>query len=49
MVFHEDHYQPKYEHPFERNDIFFCHFAIPSIALLFFGAEAGFIICFYWY
>ena len=21
--FHEDHHQPKYEHPFERNDIFF--------------------------
>jgi beta-carotene 3-hydroxylase len=24
--FHEDHHQPKYEHPFERNDIFLiCH------------------------
>jgi beta-carotene 3-hydroxylase len=29
--FHEDHHQPKYI--FERNDIFFCDFAIPSMFL----------------
>jgi beta-carotene 3-hydroxylase len=39
--FHEDHHQPKYANIFERNDIFFAIFAIPS---MFFsvGAEAGF-------
>jgi beta-carotene 3-hydroxylase len=45
--FHEDHHQPKYEHPFERNDIFFIIFAIPSIALFYFGAEAGFNYLFF--
>ena len=45
--FHEDHHQPKYEHPFERNDIFFVIFAIPSIALFYFGAEAGFNYLFF--
>jgi beta-carotene 3-hydroxylase len=40
--FHEDHHQPKYEHPFERNDIFFI--ILPSLnrILFYFGAEAGF-------
>jgi beta-carotene 3-hydroxylase len=42
----KDHHQPKYENPFELNDIFFYHFAIPSIALFYFGAEVD-IICFY--
>ena len=40
--FHEDHHQPKYANVFERNDIFFVIFAIPSIVLFYFGAEAGF-------
>lgn len=35
--FHEDHHQPKYENPLERNDIFFVIFAAPSIALFYFG------------
>ncbi len=39
--FHEDHHQPKYEHVFERNDIFFVIFAIPSIVLFYFGVEGG--------
>lgn len=40
--FHEDHHQPKYANIFERNDIFFVIFAIPSIVLFYFGAKAGF-------
>ncbi|WP_338407897.1 carotene hydroxylase [uncultured Flavobacterium sp.] len=39
---HEDHHQPKYAHVFERNDAFFVIFAIPSILLFYFGANAGF-------
>lgn len=36
-ILHADHHQPKYPHPFEKNDLFFVIFAIPSIALFFFG------------
>ena len=39
---HADHHQPKYAHIFERNDVFFVIFAIPSILLFYFGAAAGF-------
>ena len=39
---HADHHQPKYAHIFERNDVFFVIFAIPSIVLFYFGAAAGF-------
>lgn len=39
---HADHHQPKYAHIFERNDVFFVIFAIPSILLFYFGANAGF-------
>jgi beta-carotene 3-hydroxylase len=39
--FHEDHHQPKYANTFERNDIFFVIFALPSIALFYFGVEGG--------
>lgn len=39
---HADHHQPKYVHIFERNDAFFVIFAIPSILLFYFGADAGF-------
>lgn len=34
---HEDHHQPRYQTPFEKNDLFFVIFAIPSILLLYFG------------
>lgn len=34
---HEDHHQPKYQGIFEKNDAFFVIFAIPSIALFYFG------------
>lgn len=37
--FHEDHHQPGYPHIFERNDFFFVIFAIPSIALFYFGVH----------
>ena len=33
---HEDHHQPKYD-GFEKTDLFFAIFAIPSMALFFFG------------
>lgn len=39
---HADHHQPKYAHIFERNDLFFVIFAIPSILLFYFGSDAGF-------
>lgn len=39
---HADHHKPKYAHIFERNDVFFVIFAIPSIVLFYFGAQAGF-------
>ncbi len=37
--FHEDHHQPRYQHVFERNDVFFIIFAIPSILLFYFGVN----------
>ncbi len=39
---HEDHHQPKYQGIFERNDLFFVIFAIPSMALFYFGSRGGF-------
>ncbi len=36
-VLHEDHHQPRYTSVFEKNDLFFLIFAIPSIALFYFG------------
>lgn len=39
--FHADHHQPKYAHVFERNDIFFVIFAIPSIVLFYYGVDGG--------
>ena len=41
-VLHEDHHQPRYDSVFEKNDLFFVIFAIPSILLMYFGAQAGF-------
>lgn len=34
---HEDHHQPKYNGVFEKNDLFFLIFAIPSILLFYLG------------
>ncbi len=45
--FHEDHHQPKYETPLERNDIFFVIFAAPSIALFYFGLHPTLNILFF--
>jgi len=39
--FHEDHHQPRYQNRFERNDIFFVIFAVPSILLFYTGANNG--------
>lgn len=36
---HEDHHQPKYKGLFEKNDVFFVIFAIPSILLFYFGVN----------
>ncbi len=36
---HEDHHQPRYQNILEKNDAFFVIFAIPSIALFYFGLE----------
>ncbi len=34
---HEDHHQPRYQTPFEKNDLFFVIFAVPSILLFYYG------------
>ncbi|QTD37802.1 sterol desaturase family protein [Polaribacter batillariae] len=34
---HEDHHEPGYPHAFEKNDAFFIVFALPSMALFYFG------------
>ena len=39
---HADHHQPKYAHIFERNDLFFVIFAVPSILLIVYGSSDGF-------
>lgn len=39
--FHEDHHQPQYKSWFERNDVFFIIFAIPSIVLFYVGLQGG--------
>jgi beta-carotene 3-hydroxylase len=39
--FHADHHEPKYANVFERNDIFFVIFALPSIILFYFGVQGG--------
>jgi len=36
---HEDHHQPNYNGMFEKNDLFFIIFAIPSISLFYFGVK----------
>lgn len=36
---HEDHHQPKYIGVFEKNDLFFVIFAVPSILLFYFGVR----------
>ncbi|WP_341227190.1 beta-carotene hydroxylase [uncultured Arcticibacterium sp.] len=45
-VLHEDHHQP-HEGFFEKNDLFFVIFAMPSIALFYFGVEGGLNILFF--
>ena len=44
---HEDHHQPKYQGVFEKNDAFFVVFAIPSIALFYFGTYTEHTFLFY--
>ena len=44
---HKDHHQPKYTHPFEKNDAFFVIFAIPSILLFYFGLVPNLNILFF--
>ncbi len=36
---HEDHHRPKYQHIFEKNDLFFVIFALPSTLSIYFGFE----------
>ena len=37
--FHEDHHQPRYRQVFEKNDIFFLIFALPSVLLMYLGIQ----------
>jgi len=36
---HEDHHQPKYQGVFEKNDLFFVIFALPSSLSIYFGLK----------
>ena len=36
---HEDHHQPKYQNFFEKNDLFFVIFALPSSLSIYFGMK----------
>ena len=40
-ILHEDHHQPRYTSVFEKNDLFFVIFAVPSILLFYYGVEGG--------
>nr|WP_240646721.1 sterol desaturase family protein [Chitinophaga rhizosphaerae] len=44
---HRDHHDHSHEGQLERNDLFFFIFALPTIALLYFGVEQGFSGLFY--
>jgi beta-carotene 3-hydroxylase len=44
---HEDHHEPGYPHVFEKNDAFFIVFAIPSMALFYFGTYTTHTYLFY--
>ena len=41
-VLHKDHHDHDHDGEFERNDLFFIIFALPAIALLYFGVKAQF-------
>jgi beta-carotene 3-hydroxylase len=43
---HEDHHQPKYD-GFEKNDAFFVVFAVPSMALFYFGSYTEYAFLLY--
>lgn len=46
-VLHRDHHDHSSEGPLERNDWFFVIFALPAIALLYFGAKQNFSALFF--
>tara|TARA_B110000908_G_C10163462_1_gene407214 strand:- start:624 stop:1085 length:462 start_codon:yes stop_codon:yes gene_type:complete len=44
---HKDHHQPRYQHNFEKNDVFFVLGAIPSITLFYFGIRPAYNYLFF--
>lgn len=46
-VLHKDHHDHSNTGPMEKNDYFFVIFALPAIALMYFGAENGFNYLFF--
>ena len=46
-MLHKDHHDHSHEGDFERNDLFFVIFAVPTIVLFYIGAEQGFNYLFY--
>ncbi|TXD47132.1 sterol desaturase family protein [Polaribacter sp. IC073] len=44
---HEDHHEPGYPNVFEKNDAFFIVFAIPSMALFYFGTYTEYTYLFF--
>ena len=46
-ILHRDHHDHSSDGAFERNDLFFAIFALPTIALMYFGSLNGFNTLFY--
>jgi beta-carotene 3-hydroxylase len=46
-ILHHDHHDHSTEGPFEKNDYFFVIFALPAIALIYFGSSNHFNYLFY--
>src|SRR5690606_30574255 len=46
-VLHRDHHDHSTEGPLEKNDYFFVIFALPAIAVMYFGSEQGLNYLFY--
>lgn len=46
-VLHKDHHDPRHEGVFEKNDYFFVIFALPTIALMYYGSLQHFNFLFY--
>ncbi|MBQ0116682.1 MAG: sterol desaturase family protein [Flavobacterium sp.] len=46
-VLHKDHHHKQDDHPLERNDYFFIIFALPAIAMMYYGSTQAYNYWFY--